>query len=159
MARAELKTEYKRSLTVNPVELFSGTFNLEYEQAINPAFSVYGGINYLYFQGVSRVDSTFSTVVGPEVGLRLYLIGDAPAGLWFGPYLGAAYVHNSSSSTPDSIGYGLGAMAGFNLVFNRVNLSLGLGTGWVDYSSMVDGRRVGLYGFIPRARVAVGVAF
>jgi hypothetical protein len=159
IARAENRTDYKRSVTVNPVELFSGTFNIEYEQALNPAVSVYGGLNYLYFKGISATDANAATVFGPEAGLRLYLIGDAPAGIWLGPYLGVAYVHNRDSSTPDTLGYGFGAMAGVNLIFSRINLSFGLGTGWVDYTAPVDGRRVGLYGFIPRARLALGVVF
>lgn len=159
LAPAKAQAEYTRSLTANPFELFSGTFNLEYEQALSSSLSIFGGINYLYFQGISRDDTTATTAFGPEAGLRLYLIGDAPSGFWLGPYLGVAYVHTPGASTPDSLGYGVGAMAGVNLIFGRLNLSLGLGTGWVDYSASVDGRRVGLHGFVPRSRLAVGVVF
>lgn len=159
LAPTNAQAQYSRSITANPVELFSGTFNLEYETAVNPFLSMYGGINYLYFQGLSPSAIPDVTMVGPEFGLRGYLFGNAPTGLWVGPYLGLAYVHNRASSTPDTLGYGVGAMVGVNIALSRVNLSLGAGTGWVNYSSLVDGRRAGLYGVVPRVRLAAGFFF
>jgi|CXWL01.1.fsa_nt_gi hypothetical protein len=150
-----------RAVTVAPVELFSGTFNLEYEQAMASFASFYVGVNYLGMRGILPAGYERALVVGPEVGARFYLLGSAPAGLWLGPYLGAAYVSNTAGGvTQSSLGWGLGAMAGFNLVlFRHLMLSLGAGTGWIDNSSSPAGYRVGLYGFVPRLRLAAGIAF
>lgn len=150
-----------RAITVAPVELFSGTFNLEYEQALASFVSLYGGVNYLGMRGILPAGYDRALVIGPEVGARFYLIGNAPAGLWLGPYVGAAYVSNTAGGvTQSSFGWGLGAMAGINLVlFKHLMLSAGAGTGWVDHSSSPNGVRVGLYGFVPRLRIAAGVAF
>ncbi|MBX7117293.1 MAG: DUF3575 domain-containing protein [Myxococcaceae bacterium] len=148
-------------ITLAPVELFSGTFNIEYEHAVAPWVGLYGGVNFLAFRGVLSPGYDRTLSVGPEVGARFYLLGNAPAGLWLGPYLGAAYVSNTAQGiSQSSFGWGVGAMAGVNLVlFHRLMLSFGAGTGWIDNSSSPAGYRVGLYGFVPRLRLAVGVAF
>jgi hypothetical protein len=151
----------RSTVTVSPIELFSGQFNIEYEHALRDYFSLYGGLNFLAFRGVWAVDYDRAFAVGPEFGARAYLIGNAPAGLWVGPYVGLAYVSNTyNGSTVSSLGYGVGAMAGVNLLIKWFNLSLGAGTGWIDYSSVPShDHRVGMYGFVPRLRLAVGVAF
>src|SRR5690242_18892472 len=63
-----------KSITVNPIDLFTGTMNLEYEQAANKVVSLYGGVNFLVVRGLFQPSETRSFGVGPEVGLRLYLI-------------------------------------------------------------------------------------
>lgn len=159
--RAYSEFRNTRAITMMPVELFSGTLNIEYEQALASYASLYGGLNFIAFRGVLATGYDRAFVVGPEVGARFYLLGDAPAGLWIGPYLGASFVSNTvAGTTRDSFGWGAGAMAGINLIFfRRLMISLGAGTGWIDMSSSPTGYRVGLYGFVPRLRLAAGVAF
>ena len=109
---------------------------------------------------ISReTSSTFA--FGPEAGLRLYLIGNAPAGPWLGPYADASLVQNSyAGQNLVSLGCSAGRMAGLNVVvLSRCNIAFGLGAGWVDYSAPYAGTRVGLYGLAPRGRLAVGVVF
>ena len=152
---------YSNAITFQPIELFTGTMNIEYEHAFRQWFSLYGGLDFLAWRGVLAPGYDRSLVVGPEIGTRFYLFGNAPSGIWIGPYASAAYVNNTvNGNSYSSFGWGLGAMAGFNLLIKRFVFSLGAGTGWIDHSTNPSGTyRVGYYGFVPRLRLAIGVAF
>src|SRR5258708_2768252 len=131
-----LRSAWDNSVTVNPIDMFLGTLNVEYERAVASRLGLYGGVNFGFYRGVLQTGDVRPMFVGPEVGLRVYLIGRAPGGLWIGPYGNAAWVRNTDTSgSIDSLGLGLGAMAGINLLFGQFNLSLGAGTGYQDYSS------------------------
>jgi hypothetical protein len=155
-----LWTPYENTLTVEPIDLLTGTFNLQYERAFSPALSAYLGLNYLYISGFDQPNSGTQLALGPEIGLRLYLIGRAPAGLWIGPDLSTAWVRNVSYGQEwDSIGYGVGGMVGINLCLGHFTGSLGIGGNFYDYSHYDGANRVGFYGLEMRERLAVGVVF
>jgi hypothetical protein len=161
-ARADvLQTRYENALTVEPIDLLTGTFNLQYERALNPGLAAYVGINYLYFYGLEQPDSGTVAAVGPEVGLRFYLIGRAPAGLWIGPDIATALVRNRApdGEFTESLGFSTGGMVGLNLVLDHFTASLGVGGNFYDYASYVGPNRIGLLGFELRERAAVGVIF
>jgi hypothetical protein len=161
VARAQSgANDYANAITVNPIDLFTGTANIEYERALSTWISLYGGINFLYFGGVLRLDTPTRFAIGPELGARLYVIGNAPSGLWLGPYVNTAYVSNySGGSNYGSLGLGAGAMAGFNLVLGHFMGSLGAGVGYFDNSTTASGTRIGQYGVTPRFRLSLGVSF
>lgn len=149
------------ALTIQPIELFSGTLNLEYEGVVMPYLTFTAGLNLLLYRGVFPVTYQQSFGVGPELGARFYPMREAPAGLWFGPSAGVSYIRNESGGKfADSLGYSVGAMVGYNVIINRFEASLGLGGGWIDYSSNPTGaERVGMYGFVPRLKVSMGFVF
>jgi hypothetical protein len=155
-----LMTSYDNGLTVEPIDLLTGTFNLQYERAISPSWSAYLGLNYLYVSGVDQPSSGTQLALGPEIGLRLYMIGRAPAGLWIGPDLSAAWVRNVGFGEQwDSLGYSVGGMVGVNLVLGHFTGSLGFGGNFYDFSHWDGTERVGFYGLAMRERLALGVVF
>ena len=159
-----LRSGYENSLTVNPIDLFTGTINIEYERAVANKVGLYGGLNFMVMRGLLySQDAGNRFAVGPELGLRLYLIGRAPGGLWLGPYVNGAYVRHSGNDdfgARDSLALGGGGMAGVNLLFGQFNLSLGAGAGYYDWGVITSGdRRAGSSGFTPRLRLAVGAVF
>jgi hypothetical protein len=155
-----LMTYYDNGLTVEPIDLLTGTFNLQYERAFSPSWSAYLGLNYLYVSGADQPNSGTQLALGPEIGLRLYLIGRAPAGLWIGPDLSTAWVRDVSYGQEfDSLGYSVGGMVGVNLVLGHFTGSLGFGGNFYDYSHYDGATRVGFYGLEMRERLAVGVVF
>lgn len=158
-----LRSAWDNSLTVNPIDLFTGTLNIEYERAIGTRMGVYGGLNFLLMRGVLLPqETTRRFAIGPEVGLRLYLIGRAPGGLWLGPYLNAGWVRESVGGeyNRDNLALGAGGMAGINLLFGQFNLSLGAGAGYNDWGVLTSGARTaGSSSFTPRLRLAVGAVF
>src|SRR3954468_10538022 len=86
-----LRSAWDNSLTVNPIDLFTGNINIEYERAVASRVGLYGGLNFLVMHGVLLPnDTTKRFAIGPELGVRIYLIGRAPGGVWLGPYVNAA---------------------------------------------------------------------
>lgn len=161
-----LRSAWDNSLTVNPIDLFTGTINIEYERAVANKVGIYGGVNFLIMRGVlMSSDARNRFAFGPEVGARLYLIGRAPGGLWLGPYVNAAYVRNigvagDAPSGGDALSLGGGGMAGINLLFGQFNLSLGAGAGYYDWGVVTSGTRdPSSSGFTPRLRLALGAVF
>jgi hypothetical protein len=157
-----LRSAWDNSVTVNPIDMFTGTLNVEYERAVASRLGLYGGLNFGYMRGVLSTSEVRPLAIGPELGLRVYLIGRAPGGIWIGPYGNMAWVRNTDASgSVDSLGLGFGAMAGINLLLGQFNLSLGAGTGYHDYSSWSAAgvRRIGNFGVTPRLRLALGAVF
>ena len=155
-----LKSAWNNGITAMPVDPFSGMLNVEYERALTSSFSAFGGMNVSYFRGL-LTNETGRIAVGPETGIRAYIYGRAPAGVWLGPYVNAAWVrHLDGASTINSVGYSVGGMAGANLLVGQFVASLGAGLGWHDYSARnAVGTRIGSYGVTPRLRVALGAVF
>lgn len=155
-----LHTSHQNALTVAPIDLFIGTLNLEFERALATRVSGYGALNLMLYRPILYPSQGNSFGLGPELGLRIYLLGRAPAGLWVGPYINALWVRNAGEGySVDSLGLGAGGMAGVNLVFGQFLLSLGGGVAYVDHSAYRDEERVGAYGLTPRLRIAVGAVF
>jgi hypothetical protein len=158
-----LSSAWDNSITVNPIDLFTGTINIEYERAVASRIGVYTGLNFIAYRGVLLPQAASRIALGPEIGMRVYLIGRAPGGLWLGPYLNAAWVHDTSPdavTTRDTLGLGAGGMAGINLLFGQFNLSLGAGAGYQDYAAFSQGQRTaGSFGVTPRLRLALGAVF
>jgi len=159
-----LRSAYDNSLTVQPIDLFTGNINVEYERALGPKVGFYTGINFLVMRGVLLPQETRQRfAIGPELGLRIYVLGRAPGGVWVGPYVNAAYVRDTGTGdgfNRDSLALGAGGMAGINLLFGQFNLSLGAGAGYQDYGIGVVNRTIpGTYGVTPRLRLAIGAVF
>ncbi len=150
------------TVTVNPVDLVNGSVNFEIESALASRLSLYGGVNFLVWEGVfndREGDGYFA--VGPELGLRLFLLGEAPVGLWVGPFAGIAYVSvEDSGRSAEAVGGYVGGMAGVTVVMlDAIALSGGLGVGYHDLTARIGDDEYGTVGAIPRFRLAVGVAF
>ncbi len=159
-----LRSGFDNAITVQPIDLFTGNINLEYERALASRVGLYAGLNFLVMRGLLLPQETRQRLaIGPELGLRIYLIGRAPGGLWVGPYVNAAYVRDTSPGdgfTRDALALGAGGMAGLNLLFGQFMLSLGAGAGYQDYGVGVGNRTIpGTYGVTPRLRLAIGAVF
>jgi hypothetical protein len=154
------RSKYENAVTVQPIDLFTGTLNIEYERVLAKRIGAYGAVNFMMYRPILYPSPGSSFGLGPEIGLRVYLIGNAPAGLWIGPYINALWVRNVAEGyIVDSLGLGAGGMAGVNLVFGHFLLSLGGGVAYVDHSAYRNDERVGAFGLTPRLRLAVGAAF
>ena len=146
-----------QSLTVNLLDALNGIVNFEIEHALNDHGSVFFGVDFIFFNSVFEDSSRSIWGVGPDLGFRLYLLGNAPLGLWLGPFGELAYVR---SDDHDHLGWALGGMAGLNfLVLGPLEAQLGVGAAWHDYAIHVNGDTVGLDGWDPRFRLGVGVAW
>lgn len=155
-----LQTNYENALTVEPIDLLTGTFNMQFERAFAPSLSAYLGLNYLYVTGLEVPGSATEVALGPEAGIRLYLIGRAPAGLWLGPDISTAWVRNvGDGRVMDRAGLSAGGMVGLNLALGHLTGSMGIGGNFYDYASYIGTQRFGISGFETRERLALGVTF
>lgn len=150
------------TVTVNPIDLVNGSVNFEIESAIASRVSLYGGVTFLVWEGVfNERDGDGYFAIGPELGARLFLLGDAPVGLWVGPFAGLAYVSvEDSGRTAEALGAYAGGMAGVTVVMlDAIALSGGIGVGYHDLTATIDDEVYGTIGAVPRFRLALGVAF
>jgi hypothetical protein len=152
--------EPDQTLTVNPIDAVNGFLNFEYEHALGSWVSLHAGLNFLVWEGVWQQPHGSTFAFGPEAGVRLFLIGDAPQGLWLGPYVGLGYVRVDQTPGLDGVGLYGGAMVGGTLVaFDFLALSAGVGATYHHLTPVWDDPALGLVGWTPRLRLSAGIAF
>lgn len=149
------------TFTVNPIDLVNGYFNFEIETALGPIGSFHAGMDFLVWEGVFNDSKDDVLAMGPILGLRLFPFLGAPAGLWAGPYAGVSYIRVKRGQVEDTgAGTTLGGMIGYTLILAEVFVaSVGIGAGHRNFTTDVDGERIGHRGLEPRFRLALGFAF
>ena len=121
-----------------------------FESPSNPEFA-YGQAQDMWHLSVSGT-----------LGLRLFVLGSAPSGIYFGPEFSGIYQRRSQEGVlRKAFGVGLGGSVGFTLVLlDRVVLSAGFSA---QYRSVPDleapGEAALRVELIPTPRLAFGVAF
>lgn len=149
------------TISLNPIELPNGLLGFEYERAVFDNLSVHAGLNFLVDEALNPNDAISAYAIGPEAGLRFFLAGTAPQGLWLGPFAGISYVSGKKDlERRGDIGFSAGAMAGATMIFfDDMIVSAGAGLGYLDLSTQVGGERAGMRGWSPRFRLSAGFAF
>jgi hypothetical protein len=158
---AQARPEPASTLTLNIIDPGGRTASLEIEHAIYPWLSVHGGLTALIDEALRSQAEVSAYGLGPEGGLRLFLLGDAPHGLWIGPSATIAWINGKSGRDREqAIGFAASGMAGLTvLLFDRMILSLGGGVSWLDLAANVGDVRAGVFGVRPRLRASAGFAF
>lgn len=90
-APLELKSSRPlNTLTIAPISLAFGAFGVEYEHAFGDRVSFMVAPDYRW-GSVELTDGSVvpQSIIGLNVGARVFLLGDAPSGLWIGPEGGA----------------------------------------------------------------------
>ena len=145
----------RNTFTVNPLALQHSQLGVEYERAFGKAFSLYVAPEFAY----GRTPDAWTLSLAGTLGTRLFVLGNAPSGIYFGPEFSVNYQLRSVDRVRSrGVGLGLGGAVGWTLVlFNRFTLAAGFSA---QYRSVPDldtgGVRVEL---IPTPRLAFGVAF
>ncbi|WP_434380388.1 hypothetical protein [Melittangium boletus] len=148
----------RNTFTVNPLALKYAQLGMEYERALGSRLSVYLAPEFSYGQ----TSSTWALGLAGTVGTRLFVLGTAPSGVFFGPELSVNYqVRFADHVRTKGLGLGLGGSVGWTLVlFDRITLSAGFSAQYrsiPDLDSPEEGAlRVQI---VPTPRLAFGVAF
>jgi hypothetical protein len=149
----------RNTFTINPLALSHSQLGIEYERAFGRGFSLYVGPEFAY----GRTPETWSLGLSGTLGIRLFVLGTAPSGIYFGPELSANYQLRSQERVRRrGIGVGLGGSVGWTLVlFNRFTLAAGFSA---QYRSIPDlespaGEGALRVEIVPTPRLAFGVAF
>lgn len=142
---------YKNVVSLNTLVLGRGQLAVEYERAVFSRLSLFISPQPVVLFTGTDVEWGF---LG-EVGARVFLFGEAPAGLFVAPELLLAYSRQAASGVVTAeLRPGVGAMLGLTLVlFDRLVLSGGLGIRYLELEN-AGGRPLKA---LPRG--AIGFAF
>jgi len=172
----------RNAISVDPFNvLYEGTLSLEYERATGRTLSFFVRLpefNHTGSNGTFQNDATMTTEVwqatatkfGISGGLRFFLIGEAPRGLWLGPEIGLGYVSVSWTRFDSSLielgrfsggaaYFRFAATAGYTFVFAPVFLSAGAGIGYAGLIGEVLGTPIDARGQERFVHTSLGYAF
>lgn len=146
------------TVTLNPLALQQQQLGIEYERVLGAPVSL-----YVAPQGVfGAAGRSWILSLGLNVGMRFFVLGTAPNGLFIGPEVGVNYQRsNQQGVIRTALGLGVGAGVGWSLVFfERFAFSVGFSA---QYRSVPDIESpepdTVRTSFTPLPRLAFGVAF
>jgi len=147
----------RNTFTLNPLALQHSQLGVEYERAFGRVLSLYVAPEFAY----GRTEDTWHLSLAGTLGVRLFVLGSAPSGIYFGPEFSVNHQRRfAEGELRKALGVGLGGSVGWNLVlFNRFTLAAGFSAQYravPDLESSEEALRVEI---IPTPRLAFGVAF
>lgn len=149
----------RNTFTLNPLlALQYQQLGVEYERAFGQGLSLYLAPEFAF----GRAEGSWHLSLAGTLGVRLFVLGSAPSGLFFGPEFSASYQRALRGQVlRKAFGLGLGGNVGWTLVlFQRLTLSVGFSAQYraiPDLESSEEGAlRVEV---VPVPRLAFGVAF
>ncbi len=147
--------ELRWTVQVDPLTTALGFVHVQLERTLSARMSLYVGPHLRLFNGlISEPDDDYRGV-GAEVGVRYFLTGVAPEGLWLGVRAVAAHISSPRVEEAEIGGYA-SALGGYTWIFaQRWVLAAGLGVQYIRYQVGGQGPR----GILPAAHTALGVAF
>jgi hypothetical protein len=156
--RPEEVAPARNTFTLNPLALRDEQLGVEYERAFGRGFSLYLAPGFAY----GRAEGSWQLELAGTLGTRLFVLGDAPSGLFFGPEVSMNYQRSYKGEVlRKAFGLGLGGSMGWTLVlFNRLALSVGFSAQYraVPDLESPDEEAVRVE-VVPLPRLAFGVAF
>lgn len=145
-------------VSLNPFALQHERLGVEYERALFSAMSLYIAPQGTY----GAAGSSWAFSAGGDAGIRFYILGDAPNGLYVGPAVTGIYARSFQQGVlRKGFGVGLGGCAGLSLIlFDRYALAVGFTAEYTSEPDLADpsGETVVTH-FTPLPRVSFGVAF
>jgi hypothetical protein len=151
-------TTAHNTVTLNPLALRQQRLGLEYERALGSHVSIYLAPQAAF--GIVPDAWTLSAEL--DLGLRIFVLGTAPGGIFFGPELAGLYERsNENGLLRYGLGTGIGATVGWTLVFfEHFTLSVGFSSQYRTVPQLDAAEGVTLRKeFVSVPRLAFGVAF
>lgn len=148
----------RNTFTINPLALQHSQLGVEYERAFGKPLSLYVAPEFAY----GRTPEAWTLSLAGTLGIRLFVLGNAPSGIYFGPEFSVIHqIRSENHVRRRGLGLGLGGTVGWTLVlFNRFTLAAGFSA---QYRSVPDleaeGGEALRVQIIPTPRLAFGVAF
>lgn len=148
----------RNTFTINPLALQHSQLGVEYERAFGKPLSIYVAPEFAY----GRTPEAWTLSLAGTLGIRLFVLGNAPSGIYFGPEFSVIHqIRSENRVRRRGLGLGLGGTVGWTLVlFNRFTLAAGFSA---QYRSVPDleaeGGEALRVQILPTPRLAFGVAF
>lgn len=141
------------TVTVDPLTTAIGFAHVQVERTLCGRASLYAGPSLRLFDGVLPASNGPYIGLGAEVGLRGFLVGEAPEGAWA---MARGVLARVSSGDAAEVGGYASALVGYTAVLGPgLVLSGGAGASWFDYGVLGHG----VHGFAPALHTNVGWAF
>jgi hypothetical protein len=119
------------TITTAPFALLGGTVSLEYERAVHSAVSFYVAPTFIFGNGIKKSDYSQSGG-GIGIGVRTFVTGRAPRGLWLAPDLALSYLSLTGSDVVvTGSAVSLGALLGGTHMGGAFVFSWGIGAAYV----------------------------
>ncbi|MFY0568401.1 hypothetical protein ACN28E_31850 [Archangium lansingense] len=148
----------RNTFTINPLALQNSQLGVEYERAFGKGFSLYAAPEFAY----GRTPEAWTLSLAGTLGIRLFVLGNAPSGIYFGPEFSVIHqIRSQNHVRRRALGLGLGGSVGWTLVlFNRFTLAAGFSAQYRSIPDLEAGGDGALrVQVIPTPRLAFGVAF
>ena len=148
----------RNTFTINPLALRPSQLGIEYERALGSRLSLYAAPEFSY----GRTPGTWALGLAGTLGTRIFVLGTAPSGIFFGPELSVAYhLRSEAQVRRRGVGLGLGGCVGWTLVlFDRFTLSAGFSAQYRSVPDLESSEEGSLsVQLVPTPRLAFGVAF
>ena len=144
------------TVQVDPLTTAIGFVHVQIEHALNDHWSLYAGPHLRLFDSLIDNQVEPYTGVGVEVGLRYFIHGTAPAGLWAQIRGVAAHLQTDKAGGSTAFGGYGSALVGYTAIFSqRWILAGGLGAQYLHYHIAGMGPKQ----WFVAAHTTIGVAF
>jgi len=151
----------QNTVTFNPLALVFGIVQLEYERAVSPQLTIFGGPSMMAFNTIG-VDGGSVFAAGLDVGARYFFREGAPRGLWIGPQANLSYasVDADGGESATAVAYSASLLFGHTWIARSgLTFSLAIGGGYNHFVADVGDDEVGFEGAMVAGRLALGYAF
>jgi hypothetical protein len=149
-------TPYNNLILFNAGSAFAGRLELEYERAVHRLVSVNAAGYLVAFDSIGNENLIG---IGAFVGARVYMLGAAPEGLWFGLDVGPAFRTARRDREIRLRGGQIGALLGYTGVWGRFAITGGFGGQFAFGRLEVRGLSTRDSQWNPRFKFGLGVAF
>ncbi len=152
-------TDYNNVIFFNFGATFAGRLELEYERALHTRVSIFGT---LYVVAFDSIGNERLIGFGGLVGARVFLLGDAPEGIWFAWSIGGFRRQSRPNLTEVDVKLGgmqTGGMIGWTGIWSRFALTLGGGATYSYSRLKVFEQSMKAGEWDPWFKIGVGVAF
>lgn len=145
------------TFTVSPIAFTHGQLGVEYERALGPPISIAVEPEFAYTG--SKTDWQLS--LAGTLALRLFVLGSAPSGIYFGPEVSALWLRSRHGDVlTTALGLGIGGGVGWTIVFfNRFTLSAGFSAHFSEVPDPENGPDAVRTEISALPRLNFGVAF
>jgi hypothetical protein len=120
------------TVTLNPIRYGLLHFQVEYERVLTENFSLFVSpiaFHHPTWYPFNKIANTTAEGIGVDLGGRFIFLGEAPTGVYIGPFLSAYYgVEHRDGLTFEGFVFSPGAQAGYQIVLWDW-LALGAGVG------------------------------
>lgn len=146
----------KNIISIHPISLFLGEYEIDYERVISPKFTATARIA----KWDAEIDDWGLNLFSLGAAANYYFAKNAPKGLY--AQIGFDYMDLTATYTNVSVSQGItrtNGTFGYNLPLRRVAMNLSLGASYYKSDIQILGQELPITGLLPDLSFAIGIQF